>query len=52
MGAPVEAPAASSLDVERPTTNLVPELHGTSYSVSWGRSSNSPEDPNTKTKAP
>ena len=34
MGAPVEAPAPSSYDVERPTTNLVPELCGTPYSVS------------------
>ena len=34
MGAPEVAPVTSPLDVERPTTNPVPELHGTSHSVS------------------
>ena len=52
MGALVEAPAASSTDVERPTTNLVPELHGTPHSVSSVRSTSSPEDSNTKTQTP
>ena len=49
MGAPVEAPVTSPQNLERPTTNLVPELHGPPYSVSWGRSPSSPEDSNTKT---
>ena len=44
MGAPVEAPADSSPDVERPTTNFFPELHGTPHSVSSGRSTSSPEE--------
>ena len=34
MGAPVEAPVTSPQNVERPTTNPVPELHGPPYSVS------------------
>ena len=49
MGATVEAPTASSPDVERPTTNLVPELHGTPHSVSSGQSKSSPEESKTKT---
>ena len=52
MGAPVEAPVTSPQDVERPTTNPVPERHGPLASVSWGRSSSSPEDSNTKTESP
>ena len=34
MGAAVEAPVNSPQDVERPTKNPVPELHGPPYSVS------------------
>ena len=52
MGAPVETPAASSPGVERPTTNLVPELHGTPHSVSSGRLTVSPEEWNTKLRSP
>ena len=52
MGAPVEAPIASSLDAERPTTNSVPELYGTPHTVSSGQLTGSPEESNTKTKSP
>ena len=52
MGAPVEAPKASSSDAERPTTNSVPELHGTPHTISLGRLAGSPEESNTKTQKP
>ena len=52
MGAPVEAPKASSLDAERPTTNSVPELHGTPHTISSGQITGSPEEWNTKTQSP
>ena len=34
MGAPVQAPVTSPQDLERPTTNPVPELQGPPYSDS------------------
>ena len=52
MGAPVEAPTASSSEVEHPTTNSVPELHGTPQTISSGRVAVSPEESNTKTQKP
>ena len=52
MGAPEKAPVTSPQEVERPTTNPAPELHGAPHSVSRGRSSSSPEDPNTKIQSP
>ena len=52
MGAPVEALAASSTVVERPRTNLVPELHRTPHAVFSMRSASSPEDSDTKTQSP
>ena len=52
MGAPVEAPIASSSDAERPTTNSVPELHGTPQTVSSGRLTSSPEKSITKAQSP
>ena len=52
MGAPGIAPVPSPQDVERPTTNPVPELHGAPHTVSLGRSPSSPEDSNTKTQSP
>ena len=42
MGAPVEAPAASSSDAERPTTNFVPEPYGTPHTISSGQLTGSP----------
>ena len=50
MEAPVEAPKASSLDAERPTTNFVLELHGTPHTVSSRRLTGSPEESNTTTQ--
>ena len=52
MGAPVEATKASFSDAERPTTNSVPELHGTPLMISAGRLAGSPVESNTKHKAP
>ena len=52
MGAPVEAPTASSLDVEHPNTNSVPELHGKPHTISSGWIEGSPEESNTKTQKP
>ena len=52
MGAPVDAPTASFLDVGRPTTNSVPELYGTLRTISSGRLTGSPEQSNTKTQKP
>ena len=52
MGAPVEAPKASSSDAERPTTNSIPELHGTPHTISSGQLTGSPEEGNTKTQSP
>ena len=51
MGAPVEAPAVSSSDVERPTTNSVRKLHGTPHTSS-GRIAGSPEKSNTNAQKP
>ena len=52
MGAPVEAPKASSSDAERPTTNSIPELHSTPHTISSGQLTGSPEEGNTKTQSP
>ena len=52
MGAPVEAPKASSSEAERPTTNSVPELHGTPQTISSERLAGSPKESNTKTQIP
>ena len=52
MGAPVEAPTASSSDVEHPTTNSTPELYGTPRTITSGRLAGSPEESNTKTQKP
>ena len=50
IGAAVETPKASFLEVERPTTNSVPELRGTPQAISWGRLAGCPEASNTKTQ--
>ena len=52
MGEPDEAPEASSSDAERPTTNSVPELHGTLHNISSGRLAGSAEESNTETQSP
>ena len=52
MGAPVEAPTASFLDVERLATNLVPELHGTTHTICSGRLAGSPDESNNGTQKP
>ena len=52
MGAHVEAPTASSSDVESPNTNSVPELYVTPHILSSGRLAGSPEESNTETQKP
>ena len=53
MGAPVAAPTASSLDVERPTTTSIPELHGTPHTIiSSGWLAGCPEESYTKAQKP
>ena len=52
MGALVEALTASSSDANRPTTNSLPELHGTPHTVSSGQLTSSPEKSHTKTQSP
>ena len=50
MGTPVEAPTASSLDVEHPKTNSFLELYGTPHVISSGQLTGSPKESNTKTQ--
>ena len=52
MGASVEAPTASSSDVEKPTTNSDTELHGTTHTISSGQKAGSPEESNSKIQKP
>ena len=49
-GAPVEAPTASSSDLEHPITISVPEMHGTPHTISSRRLAGSQEESNTKTQ--
>ena len=52
MGSAVGAPTASFSNVERPTTNSVPELYETLRTISSGQSTGSPEESNSKTQKP
>ena len=52
MGAPRVAPKTSSSKVARPTTISVPELDGTSRSLSFWQTAGSLEESNNKTQRP